>query len=134
MGLTRDQIANLSPSARKQIQDAIGNEPKVEKKSKMNNKRVVCDGIIFMSIREKDRYIMLKFMEKQKIISNLRLQVPYELQVDGHRVEKYIADFVYIDTETKTEIIEDCKGMRTPTYRRKKKWMKNIYGIVIKET
>jgi len=130
MGLTPQQIAQLSPSARKQIAEATGK--KEPKKSKYSNKKVDFLGITFDSLKEKNRYIKLFFYSTQNIISDLRLQVPYKLEIDGHKIETYIADFVYV--QDGITIVEDCKGFKTPTYRRKKKWMKNVFGIDIKET
>ena len=132
MGLTPAEIAKLSPAVRKQIEDAIGKNP--TKKSKYSNKSVEYQGIKFDSTKEKDRYINLIFYASKNIISDLRLQVRYKLEIEGHRVETYVADFVYFDTATQKEIVEDCKGFKTPAYRRKKKWMKKIFGIEIKET
>lgn len=134
MGLTAKQIKSLPLLAQKQIEAALLIQPIEKKKSKMNNVRCEYNGINFMSIREKDRYINLLFYASKNIISNLRLQVPYKLEADGNHIETYIADFVYIDTVSGKEIVEDCKGMRTASYKRKKKWMKNIFGIEIKET
>lgn len=134
MGMTPKQLAALGPGARKQIKSELEKQPKEKKKSKMNNTRVMYNGINFMSIRERDRYINLVFYASRNIISNLRLQVPYKLEADVNHIETYIADFVYIDTETGNEVVEDCKGMRTASYKRKKKWMKNVLGIEIKET
>lgn len=45
---------------------------------------------------------------------------------------KYIADFVYRQ-DGKT-IVEDCKGMRTPEYKIKRKLMLWRYNIKILET
>ena len=45
----------------------------------------------------------------------------------------YIADFVY-DLPDGGTVIEDCKGMRTPAYKIKKKLMLHIHGIQIKES
>lgn len=82
---------------------------------------------------EAARYGVLKTCQRNGIISNLRLQVPYELHAaNGKTICKYIADFVY--TEHGKEVVEDVKGMKTPVYNLKKKWMKAEYGISILET
>ena len=65
------------------------------------------------------------------IISDLRLQVPYVITVNGLKICKYVADFVYIDKGY--EVVEDVKGMKTPTYNLKKKLMKAVHGIEIQE-
>lgn len=91
------------------------------------------DGIRFDSRREAERYQGLKILVRCGEIKNLRLQVPYDIVINGHKVCKYIADFVYIDNETGKEVVEDSKGMRTPVYRLKKKLMLAVHGITIVE-
>jgi hypothetical protein len=109
------------------------------KKSKYKNKKVTYDGIKFASIKEARRYQELKLLLRAGAISDLRLQVPYELipaqYINGRCVErsvKYIADFVY--TENGKEVVEDAKGVRTDTYKIKKKLMLYVHGIRLKET
>lgn len=94
---------------------------------------------MFDSIKEARRYQELKLLLRAGAISDLKLQVPYELipaqYINGKCVEravKYIADFVY--TENGKEIVEDAKGVRTDTYKIKKKLMLYVYGIRLKET
>lgn len=90
------------------------------------------------SKKEARRYEELITMKQSGEISNLRLQVPYELvpkqkRSDGktERSVKYIADFVYEkDGET---IVEDVKGMRTDVYRLKRKLMLWVFGIEVYE-
>lgn len=56
-------------------------------------------------------------------------------KIDGKVVERactYIADFVY--TENGKLVVEDCKGMKTESYKIKKKLMLYVHGIQIKET
>ena len=109
--------------------------------SKYRNKKVNVDGIWFDSIREARRYGELKLLQKGGYISDLRLQVPYELipnqkDIDGNVIERkvrYIADFVYFDTKKGQEVVEDAKGMKTDVYKLKKKMMLDKYGIQIKE-
>lgn len=107
--------------------------------SKYYNKKVTYDGIEFDSIKEARRYQELKLLLRAGAISDLRLQVPYELipaqYINGKCVEravKYIADFVY--TENGKEVVEDAKGVRTDTYKIKKKLMLYVHGIRLKET
>ena len=109
--------------------------------SKYRNKKCNVDGIWFDSIREGRRYSELKLMEKGGYISNLRLQVPYELvpnqrNREGKVIERkvvYRADFVYFDNDKQEEVVEDAKGFRTEVYLLKKKLMLDRYGIQIKE-
>lgn len=110
--------------------------------SKYRNKKVNVDGIWFDSIKEARRYGELKLLEKGGYISDLKLQVPYELlpnqkDIDGKVIERkvrYIADFVYRDKNGQ-EVVEDAKSKATKTevYRLKKKLMLDKYGIRIKE-
>lgn len=109
------------------------------KKSKYKNKKVTYDGEKFDSIKEARRYQELKLLLRAGAISGLRLQVPYELipaqYINGKCVErsvKYIADFVY--AENGKEVVEDAKGVRTDTYKIKKKLMLYVHGIRLKET
>lgn len=109
-------------------------------RSKYHAKKTVVDGITFDSRREADRYLVLKDMEEDGIIEDLRRQVRYELvpafDVDArhYRPVYYVADFVYLDKETGKEVVEDVKGMRTDVYRLKSKLFAKRYGMSIKET
>ena len=58
---------------------AFGRGFKREKGKKYNNTKVEYDGIKFDSKKEMQRYIVLKDAEKSGVISNLELQVKYEL-------------------------------------------------------
>lgn len=100
--------------------------------TKYRSKKTVADGITFASKKEANRYLILKALLKNGEISNLRLQVPFDLSVNGFKVCSYVADFVY--AENGIEKVEDVKGMITPVYRLKKKLMKAIHGIEIFET
>ena len=104
---------------------------------KYGNRRPVVDGIQFDSQAEANRYGQLKILLQAGEITNLRLQVPYELQPsfkhDGKTIRaiKYVADFVYEDKDGKTHI-EDVKGMRTKEYELKRKIML-YHGYEIEE-
>ena len=110
------------------------------KKTKYNNKITELDGIKFHSRKESMRYGQLKLYEKGGLISDLRLQVSYELipklVINGktERAINYIADFVYFDTVHKVEVVEDVKGMITDIFKIKYRLMKLIHNIDIKIT
>ena len=97
------------------------------KQSKYKNKKVIYNGIKFDSQKERNYYIKLKLLEEKGIISNLKLQVKFELQPSfkfkGKTIRSinYIADFTYIQ-DNKLHIV-DTKGVRTEVYRIKKKMM-----------
>nr|UVX62060.1 MAG: protein of unknown function (DUF1064) [Bacteriophage sp.] len=106
--------------------------------SKYHAKKTCVDGIVFDSKREADRYLVLKSMEEDGDIEDLRRQVRYELipafDVDGrhYRPVFYVADFVY--REDGHEVVEDVKGMMTDVYKLKSKLFAKRYGKAIKET
>lgn len=106
--------------------------------NKYHAKKTVVDGMTFDSSREADRYLVLKSMEKDGDIEDLRRQVRYELvpafDVDGkhYRPVFYVADFVYVK-DGKT-VVEDVKGMKTDVYRLKSKLFARRYGLNIMET
>lgn len=106
--------------------------------SKYHARKTTVNGIMFDSRREADRYLVLKGMEEDGVIEDLRRQVRYELipafDVDGrhYRPVFYVADFVYV--EDGKEVVEDVKGMRTDVYRLKSKLFARRHGMNIKET
>lgn len=117
--------------------------------TKYHSKKINVDGIKFASKKEARRYSQLKLLERAGEISDLQLQVKFELiptqfeevEVNGkirrgkcvERSISYYADFVYIDNSTGETVVEDAKGMKTEVYKIKKKLMLYIHGIKIKE-
>ena len=103
-------------------------------RNKYKNKKVVIDNIEFDSQREALRYLDLKVLQKANLISDLQLQVKFELipKQDGEKACHYVADFVYKDENGQT-VVEDTKGMRTKDYIIKRKLMLFRHGIKIKE-
>lgn len=93
----------------------------------------------FDSKKEYNRFVELSLAQRAGVIRDLRRQVRYNLipsqKREGKVVERavdYIADFVYLkDGE---EIVEDCKGYKTPEYIIKRKLMLYLKGIRIYET
>lgn len=97
--------------------------------SKYRNKKVIIDGIRFDSKLEGERYETLKMAERAGVISDLKLQVPFELKVNGIQICKYIADFTYI--QNGKLVVNDAKGVQTKEFRLKQKLMLAVYGIEI---
>ena len=95
--------------------------------------RTEVDGIVFASKKEARRYRELSLLQKAGLISNLGLQPKYRLLVKDELICTYIGDFIYLSSGGGI-VVEDVKGFKTPVYRLKKKLMKAIYGIEIKET
>lgn len=108
-------------------------------KSKYRANKCVYDGIKFDSNREMSRYIDLKLLEQAGTISDLKLQVKFELQpsyeFNGRKIRAitYVADFTYRDNRTNEDVVEDSKGFRTEVYKLKKKMFEYLYKIEIKE-
>lgn len=107
--------------------------------AKYGNKKVWFDGMEFDSIRERDRYLELKLLQRAGEISELDTQVKFELipsqRYDGKVVERpvtYIADFVYKD-KLGNVVVEDAKGHRTTEYILKRKMMLYFLGIRVRE-
>lgn len=121
------------------------------RKSKYGNRKAKARGKVFDSTMERGRYYTLSMLEKAGEISDLRMQVPFELipaiyetqevqlKTKTKQVQKlvqratyYVADFVYKDAEG-NEVVEDVKGFRTAEYLLKKKMMRAFLGITIQE-
>lgn len=132
---------------------AFGRGFKREKGKKYNNTKVEFDGIKFDSKKEMQRYLVLKTAEENGLISNLQLQVRFELipavreEYIEHLKTKdkiktrtlqhpitYTCDFQYV--KNGEIIIEDVKAspkMLPKEYSLKKKMMFALKGIKIKE-
>jgi len=96
----------------------------------------VVDGIAFASKREATRYRDLRLLAGQGLIRDLKLQVPYNLMVNGLKVCQYRADFTYEEYSHGiwTPVVEDSKGYRTAEYKLKRKLLQACFGITIRET
>ena len=132
---------------------AFGRGFKREKGKKYNNTKVEYDGIKFDSKKEMQRYIVLKAAEDSGVISNLELQVKYELipavreEYIEHLKTKdkvktrtlqlpitYTCDFQYL--KDGVLIVEDVKAspkMLPKEFVLKEKMMFALKGIKIKK-
>lgn len=117
--------------------------------SKYHAEKVTVDGETFDSRKEARRWQELRLLQKAGQISELRRQVKFVLiptqravdtrgpkggVIKGKVLERevaYIADFVY--TEDGKTVVEDTKGMKTKDYIIKRKLMRFVYGIGIRE-
>lgn len=104
----------------------------VKKKSKYRNTKTEVDGIKFDSKKEAEYYKKLKLLRKVGEIGFIERQVAYELNPGGTYSLKYLADFRYTDKKGVVHVV-DVKGFLTPEYRKKKKLMKKVHNIKIKE-
>jgi hypothetical protein len=106
------------------------------KRSKFGNKRTPVGDRTFDSKGEAARAMELRIMEKAGLILDLEFQVSFPLEVNGHLICRYKADFTYRDLRDGVgfDVVEDYKGYRTPEYALKAKLFKAIYGYAIFET
>ena len=155
----RVSVSDLPPAMQKQILRKLAEEEKRKeqnisgdgnsldsksKRSKYHAKKVtlaLSDGTehTFDSKHEAEVYQELALMEKAGEISNLRIQIPYELippQVapSGKKFRncRYFADFVFTDKDGH-EVVWDAKGLKTKEYIIKRKLMLYVWGIEIRE-
>ena len=101
-------------------------------RSKYGAHKTELDGITFDSKKEAKRYALLKQLERFGMISDLRRQVPFELQPgytnnQGKKIRAitYVADFVYVENGKQT--VEDTKGFKTKEYQIKRKLFEYKY-------
>jgi len=110
----------------------VSGQPEADKPkaSKYRSQKTSSDGIVFDSKKEACRYGELKFLQSIGEISDLQMQVCFQLSVC-----KYYADFQYKD-KSGLVIVEDVKSRATkklPAYRLKCKMMKHELGITLIE-
>ena len=119
------------PTGQKKAASAAPVAPPV--RAKYGNKKVEIDGKKFDSKAEGARYVELKRLQEGGVISDLKTQEEFALPVNGALICKYRADFCYVDSDG-NRVVEDVKGGPvTQVYALKKKLMKAIHGIEIKE-
>ncbi len=96
----------------------------------------------FDSKKELQRWIDLKLLERAGEIKNLERQVKISIDVNGHHICNYFADFQYHEKIAGRVgkwriVVEDCKSPATrklSTYRLKKKLVAALFSIDILET
>ena len=99
---------------------------------KFNNRPNRCrDGKMHQSTAEARRCDELSLMEAGGLIRDLRAhpQVRFRLDVDGHHICDYLADFVYFDKERNCEVVEDVKGHQTEVSKFKLRLMEAVHGV-----
>lgn len=107
---------------------------------KYGNQRVTDEqGLKFDSKAEHRHWLHLAALANAGKIMDLRRQVPFELApavvIQGRkkRALRYIADFVYVDSETGEQVVEDVKGASTDVWRLKRHLMVSVHGIEVRE-
>jgi hypothetical protein len=113
---------------------ALQAQPRPRGGNKFHARKCTVDGHEFDSRREARRYQALRLLEQAGEIRDLELQPPFVIHsVAGGAVCTYIADFRYLDVRTGHMVVEDVKGVRTPVYRLKRKFVQAEYGISVRE-
>lgn len=100
--------------------------------NKYGAKPVEIDGIRFASRAEGRRYSELTLMLRAGEITDLELQPVYKLEVNGVKIGRYTGDFRYVDAEGNT-VCEDVKGSPSRDYILRKKLVKALHGVDVKE-
>lgn len=108
--------------------------------TKYRAEKQVVDGITFASRAEASRYMDLKLLQQAGKVYDLRRQVPFVLApavlIRGAKRKspalRYIADFVYMRSDSGQRVIEDVKGAMTQAYRIKRHLMA-VQGLHITE-
>ena len=95
---------------------------------KFNAKPTECDGIKFSSKKEARYYANLKLRQMAGEIIFFLRQVPFHLP-GGVR---YVVDFVVFEAGGEVKFV-DVKGMKTETYKAKKKIVEAVFPITIEE-
>lgn len=104
--------------------------------SKYGNKKTEYNGKVFDSKREAEHCMLLdtlkKATKKEDRVISYECQVPFQITVNGVKICKYIADFIVVFGDGRTEV-QDVKGFRTSIYLLKKKLVEAQYEIKIIE-
>lgn len=109
---------------------------KKPRRQKFNAKRTVVDGIAFDSKKEARRWQELRLMERAGDITHLERQKTFDLTVNGMKVARFVADFVYFWHGHR--IVEDVKGYQnkgaphTRVFEMKKRLMLALYNIQVR--
>jgi len=142
MRYRQSDLARLGEPAREQIRlAALAAEMQariqqpVPPASKFGNRRVEFDGHWFDSHAECRRYVDLKRLHRAGFITEMLVHPVFRLEIGGVLIARYIADFQYYDDQGRL-VVEDTKSPATakhPVYRLKKKLMRAIHGIDVRE-
>ena len=100
--------------------------------NKYRNKRTEYHGHVFASKHEAAIYQQIELLKMAGEIKEIELQKSFEILVNGHKICKYIADFVAYDRHGTRRVI-DAKGVKTAVYKLKQKLMLAVWGIEIEE-
>lgn len=109
---------------------------KKEPKTKLGNKKVEIDGILFDSKLESDYYLELKRLQELKQIHHFEIQPEYLLMEaftknnKKYRKMTYTADFKVYTNETDFYLV-DTKGFETEAFKLKEKLFNYKYRDIV---
>ena len=136
--MTQEELTNVQARIARSTKD-MRDKPMVRSHQKYRNEKVEEGDKKFDSKAEHKRWQYLDALEKAGEITDLRMQVPFELipaQVapDGRKIRptSYIADFIYTANDGSL-VCEDVKGYATPEWRIKRKLMLQVHGVWVRE-
>lgn len=99
-----------------------------KKPSKYRSVKVYADdGQVFDSIGEHQYWLYLCQRQQDGEIERLERQVSFDLTVNGVKVARYVADFVYF--EDGRQVVADFKGYETRMSKLKRKLMRACHSI-----
>lgn len=101
---------------------------KFKPRHKFNAKITETDGIKFASKKEANYYQELKLRQKAGEVVFFLRQVPFHLPGST----RYLVDFVEFLSDGSVVFV-DVKGMKTDTYKMKKRMVEDLYPIKITE-
>lgn len=134
MRLTLKDIERLKQAGKIKGYSISNGAEKCPKKAKYGNRKVIYDGMQFDSLKEGNRYLVLRARKLAGEISGLTMQTEFELTVNGEKVCVYRADFCYYENgKLRVEDVKSAYTRRLPVYRLKKKLMQECLGIEIQE-
>lgn len=87
------------------------------------------DGILFDSLKEAKRWVVLRQLERMGEIHELTRQPKFPLAVEGVHLGHYKADFTY--RRDGQYVVEDAKGVQTALFKWKIKHVRAQYGIEV---
>jgi hypothetical protein len=118
------------------VKEYLKTNPRQDRRSKYGNLKTEYNGNIFDSKKEANYAQELDFLmrakrPRERVISFER-QVPFQVELNGKKICRYIADFKVFYADGRVEIV-DVKGVRTQMYSLKKKLVEAQYDIKIIE-
>jgi len=100
-------------------------------KNKYGAIKTVVDGVTFASRKEASHYALLKQKRDKNEICDLQLQPKFPIIYQGVKICTYIADFKFLDLQTRKYVVQYVKGILTPVFRIKQKLVKAFHGVEI---